>query len=588
MSRTTCTTSRFANRGLNTLNAEERRSQRNAENKAELIQLCVPPRALRLCSVVLLASIAVRSAVAQNLTVLSVDPPARTLTAPRGSALRVTFDRPVDPASFVANRTFWAFGHWSGAAVGSSSFSAGDTVVTLTPDRAFSAGESVMVVLAESLRAADGTNLRSGGYTWQFWTATRRVAATLTQIGTISTRTTPDQTSRAYGGIATDLNRDGWLDLTIVNEDTDDLRVFLNRSDGSGLFQPFLTPTFGIGNVPSPSEATDFNHDGIADICVANTQGSAVSILLGLGDGRFGPAQTITVGTQPRGICVLDADGDGDMDIVNTNYVSSNLSLLLNDGSGVFGSPTFFEGGGSGERAITAVDMTEDGLLDLVVAAFGSARVIVHRGNGDGTFTNIGMQNSGGSTWMLNAADLNGDGHEDVALVNSGQNTGVTMLGNGAGQLAAPVSHPVDDFPLATDLGDLDGDGDLDWVASSYQGDWFLFRNDGAGNFTFWQEYLSPQAASCALLFDFDNDLDLDVGLIDELADVVLLMENRGVPECPGDVDADGDIDLSDLALLLSHFGDIDASPADGDTDIDGDVDLSDLALLLSGFGNPC
>jgi hypothetical protein len=545
-------------------------------------------RSLHLCVSVFLSLAAGNAAFAQDLTVLSVDPPARTLTATRNTAIRVTFDRPVDPASFIANRTFWAFGHWSGAAIGSFSFSAGDTVVTLTPDRAFSAGENVTVVLAESLRAADGANLRSGGFTWQFWTASRAVAATLTQIDSISTRTTPGQTSRAYGGIATDLDGNGWLDLTIVNEDTDDLRVFLNRSDGSGRFHPFLTPTFGVGNVPSPSEPTDFNHDGFADICVANTQGSAVSILLGLGDGRFGPAQTITVGSQPRGICVLDVDGDGDMDIVNTNYQSSNLSLLLNNGSGVFGTPTFFEGGGSGERAISAVDMTEDGILDLVVAAFGSQRVIVHRGNGDGTFTNIGMQNSGGSTWMLNAADLNGDGHEDVALVNSGQNTGVTLLGNGMGQMAAPVSHPVDDFPLATDLGDLDGDGDLDWVASSYGGDWFLFRNDGAGNFAFWQEYLSPQAASCALLFDFDNDLDLDVGLIDELADVVLLMENRGLPACPGDVDADGDVDLSDLALLLSNFGETNVGPADGDTDVDGDVDLTDLALLLSGFGNPC
>lgn len=585
MRRTAYTTRRFANQGFENSSAETQRAQRNAESKAELIQLCFP---LRLCAVVFLVAVSARSSVAQNLTVLSVDPSARTLTAARDSAIRVTFDRPVDPASFVPNRTFWAFGHWSGPVIGSFGFSAGDTIVTLTPDRAFSAGESVTLVLAETLRGADGTTLRNGGYSWQFWVRSRAVAATLTQIGAISTRTTPGQTSRAYGGVATDLDRDGWLDLTIVNEDTDDLRVFLNRADGTGLFHPFLTPTHTVGNVPSPSEPTDFNHDGFADICVANTQGSAVSILLGLGDGRFGPAQTITVGNQPRGICVLDADGDGDMDIVNTNYQSSNLSLLLNNGSGVFGSPTFFEGGGAGERAISAVDMTEDGLLDLVVAAFGSQRVIVHRGNGDGTFTNIGMQNSGGSTWMLNAADLNGDGHEDVALVNSTQNTGVTMLGNGTGQLAAAVSHPLDDFPLATDLGDLDGDGDLDWVASSYSGDWFLFRNDGAGNFTFWQEYLSPQAASCALLFDFDNDLDLDVGLIDELADVVLLMENRGVPTCPGDVDADGDIDLSDLALLLSHFGDANPGPAEGDTDIDGDVDLSDLALLLSGFGNPC
>lgn len=54
-----------------------------------------------------------------------------------------------------------------------------------------------------------------------------------------------------------------------------------------------------------------------------------------------------------------------------------------------------------------------------------------------------------------------------------------------------------------------------------------------------------------------------------------------------GDVDGDGDVDLSDLATLLANYGMTSgATWADGDTDGDGDVDLADLASLLSNYGS--
>lgn len=57
---------------------------------------------------------------------------------------------------------------------------------------------------------------------------------------------------------------------------------------------------------------------------------------------------------------------------------------------------------------------------------------------------------------------------------------------------------------------------------------------------------------------------------------------------CAGDLDADGTVALSDLAILLSHFGMSGATSADGDLDGDWDVDLADLAGLLSRFGTTC
>ncbi len=60
-------------------------------------------------------------------------------------------------------------------------------------------------------------------------------------------------------------------------------------------------------------------------------------------------------------------------------------------------------------------------------------------------------------------------------------------------------------------------------------------------------------------------------------------------PACPGDLDGDDDVDISDLAVLLSNFGTPGgANPSDGDLDGDTDVDLSDLAVLLGRFGVTC
>ena len=56
-----------------------------------------------------------------------------------------------------------------------------------------------------------------------------------------------------------------------------------------------------------------------------------------------------------------------------------------------------------------------------------------------------------------------------------------------------------------------------------------------------------------------------------------------------GDLDGDGDVDLSDLAQLLANYGMTDgAEYEDGDLDGDGDVDLSDLAALLGVYGSTC
>lgn len=57
-----------------------------------------------------------------------------------------------------------------------------------------------------------------------------------------------------------------------------------------------------------------------------------------------------------------------------------------------------------------------------------------------------------------------------------------------------------------------------------------------------------------------------------------------------GDIDLDGDVDLTDLALLLANFGSSCgiSGICTGDVDGDADVDLTDLATVLRDFGRSC
>lgn len=59
-------------------------------------------------------------------------------------------------------------------------------------------------------------------------------------------------------------------------------------------------------------------------------------------------------------------------------------------------------------------------------------------------------------------------------------------------------------------------------------------------------------------------------------------------PACEGDVDGDGDVDLSDLGVVLANFNGAVGCASDGDLDGNGVVDLSDLGIVLAAFGNVC
>src|SRR5262245_4157628 len=444
----------------------------------------------------------------------------------------VTSTFTIDSDRRVASNTIYegslrVFGRYSGAARGSYGFSNGGRRVTFVPYDPFSAGEVVWVNLSNSIRGLDRSELRAAGYAFQFEIEVQPSGGSFTQYASLSNRS--GSPTRIDGANATDLDHDGYLDLTTVNEVSDDLRVFLNLADDTGNYGSFLAPV-PTGAEPSPNEAADFDNDGDTDLCVTAWESRNVWVFLGNGDGTFDPGQAIRVGSTPAGIATLDVDGDADFDIVDANLGSNDLCLISNDGQGVFGTPVFFSGGVTGEISVAAGDMDADGISDLVVAGFGGQHARTLLGNGDGTFhvATASATGTGGWAWVVTLGDGDADGYLDVACAND-SGTSRILRNTGTGGLVAGGSVSCGGAYLsASDLGDLDGDGDLDLSLSCYTaGKWRLYRNDGNGSYALWQQFAASGNPSGSLLLDTDNDGDLDLTLMDETDDVVVLMRNQ-------------------------------------------------------------
>ncbi len=462
--------------------------------------------------------------------VTAVSPTAHRVDAPRNSDLIVDFDTAIDPQT-INNNTVMIFGRWSGIMDGNFTFENNNQRVRFTPVKAFSAGEYVTITLAKDITDASGTPLTTG-YTWSFWTKPSPGSMQLQEVDRIEVRRPGENHIQTYGAYAGDLNEDGYTDYSVPNEITNDVRVFLN--DGSGGYDNFTVYAMPGASIPSTNEGADFNNDGHIDFVVGSNANSMMTVFMGDGTGGFSSITNYsTGGTGVRGITVIDADSDCDMDIVAVGYNSNNLNLLLNNGDGTFASPTPISGGGNGERAVMAADINNDGIGDLFVAAFTGKEMRILLGDGAGSFQLSDQITISGSPWMIAIGDVDKNGGIDVVTANSSDTTASVAFTDGQGNFIG-VDHYFTGtrFPLAVDLGDLDGDGDLDMMVSNFgrfgsdDGRWRLWENDGTGNFVNPQDYDAAAAASCSIFHDRDNDGDLDVTCIDELDDLLFIFES--------------------------------------------------------------
>jgi hypothetical protein len=319
-----------------------------------------------------------------------------------------------------------------------------------------------------------------------------------------------------------DFNGDGKTDLAIANTNDNTVSIFLGNGDGT--FSPASNPAVSVGNAPWAIVAADFNGDGKQDLAVANVGDGTVTILLGNGDGTFAPAPSspVTVGTFPVSLAANDFNGDGIADLVVANSADSTLTVLLGNGDGSFTpTPSSPFAVGSTPYSLAAADLNGDTKIDLVVANKDDYTFSVLLGNGDGTFTTATGSPVivGSSPSNLILVDLNGDQKPDLVVVNSGDNTLSILLGAGNGTFTAAPGSPitVGDNPQWVIAGDLNGDGYED-LAVANANDNTVTVLVGAGNGTFSQAPFSPLAVGnsplCIQVANFNGAQKLDMVVV--------------------------------------------------------------------------
>lgn len=125
------------------------------------------------------------------------------------------------------------------------------------------------------------------------------------------------------------------------------------------------------------------------------------------------------------------------------------------------------------------VDIDSDGDTDIVGGVRVGPRIVLFRNNGAAVFEELPINASDGAFGGFNFAfaDMNKDGRTDIVTATSGS---VTFT-DGIGWLEQPAKltqpwtfHRIGDFGpdwmIGIELGDIDGDGDLDVLSGGYSG----------------------------------------------------------------------------------------------------------------------
>lgn len=143
-----------------------------------------------------------------------------------------------------------------------------------------------------------------------------------------------------------DFNGDGVSDLAIANNGAptsantgSSVTILLGQTNindtsaGSGQFAPGTERDFPAGNGPTSIAVGDFNVDGMEDLVVSDETDNAVSVLLGLGSGLFGPNFELPVDQAPVSITSGDFNAAGTPDIATANHDSNDATVVLNSSS---------------------------------------------------------------------------------------------------------------------------------------------------------------------------------------------------------------------------------------------------------------
>ena len=264
------------------------------------------------------------------------------------------------------------------------------------------------------------------------------------------------------------------LDMVVTFRDSNWVGVFFNP--GSGVGQPLLIPMPGG---PVCATAVDLDNDSDLDLVVTNEVAGVVSVLPNNFNGTFGARVDTATGNWPVSVASGFFNGDGLPDLAVSHLIGGTVAILLNAGGP---TGTFNVAGsmntGFGSFGIVAANFDANPTPDLAVANYSAGTVAVFLGNGAGGFSAGPVIPVGSTPTSLFAADYDGDLLTDLAVSEFGAGTVSILRRTGPATFAAPIAIPAGIGPVNVAAADLDADGDLDLLSANHQGSSFsvIFR----------------------------------------------------------------------------------------------------------------
>ncbi|MCA9150686.1 MAG: VCBS repeat-containing protein [Planctomycetales bacterium] len=278
-----------------------------------------------------------------------------------------------------------------------------------------------------------------------------------------------------------DIDGDDDLDVLSASSEDDKLAWYPNL-DGAGKFGEAIIISTQL-DYPLDIVAADLDGDGDLDVLSAgNDDGDIAWFENQDGLGTFGPQQVIANKKYVVQVAVADLDGDGDVDIVAASYRGS-VDWFANDGSKGFELAGSIDSASTLLHRIQLLDADGDGDQDLAVATIGSTSEQVaqlawyENTDGLGGFTQ--RHNIAGQLWgyvAMGAADIDGDGDLDLLATSPhfSLNTSPPMPqvywyenadGDGSFVQYVVTEATLGSSPRAVSAADLESDGDLDILA---------------------------------------------------------------------------------------------------------------------------
>ncbi|MCA9291893.1 MAG: VCBS repeat-containing protein, partial [Phycisphaerales bacterium] len=315
-------------------------------------------------------------------------------------------------------------------------------------------------------------------------------------------------------------------------------------------------------------------------------------VAFGDGNGNFTPTVCLVGGSFPIDVAIADYNGDGHQDVAIANNVTHGITTFLGGGDGTFGAgidlPVAYW---TNYTDVVTADFDEDGIPDLAASHYNGAYIF--HGNGDGTFAVAGSTGSNVLLEAIDAGDLNGDAHVDVALTEIYDNRLLLCPGNGDGTFGACDTRTVGGFMREVGIADLNRDGLGDAAVSWQSGNQVrVFLGTGGGAFDAGTSFGVGLQPTPMVFVDLNEDGWLDVVEANRnLGDQSYLSTLIQIPQVLGCIDGDAD-GYGDPASPACAFPDLDCDDANAavnpgaaedcgngiDDDCNGLVDAADPA----------